>query len=351
MNILEKYNIDIEKVIKKLPWKNWGSHFNVWQVISSKKWNQLQVVCPFHADSSPSMWISKEKNAYNCFVCSMRVWESKVIDKEKSIWKWTFIQLLRVFYEQVLNKNITDLELADLLEVSNNDKRFFLSDLKNAKQTYHVEWQKKEIVEKEPDEIHYKYSLLKDEDKGNLTYLKSRLEKYKDITSERFNETINHFLLKTQANWSIIIPIIKSWYLIWLYVRQIEDWFWKYYNLKPFKKTNVIFNWDFVENYQNILLVEGPLNAIRLWSLWYENVVSLFWSKPYKEQIELLNTKKNIYVWFDQDMWGKNWVEELQKNLWKGVNLYSLDGEWKKDAFDYSKEEIQSLFKWFKQIK
>lgn len=352
MNILEKYNIDIEAIIKKLPWKNWGNYFSNSQIISSKKWTQLQITCPFHADSSPSMWINKEKNAYNCFVCSNRVWESKIISKEKSIWRGTFIQLIRVFYEQVLWKEISDIEIANLFEINEKDKRSFLLDLKQLnKKTLQQTWEKREEKKYKEKEKHYKYSILHELDKWNISYLKSRLLKFNDITEERFKQTQEHFLLKTLEDGSIVIPIIKNWYLVWIYVRRNWNGMGKYYNLKTFKKTNIIYNWDFVSDYKDILLVEGPLNAIRLWSLWFENVVSLFWATSYKGQIELLNTKQNIYIWFDNDEGGNNGVKDILLKLNKWINIYSLQSDWKKDVYDYSREEILTLFKQFRKIK
>lgn len=350
MNILEKYNLDLETIIKKFPWKNWGTHFSSSQIVSTSKWNQLQVVCPFHSDKSPSMGISKERNAYNCFVCSNRVWESKVIEKEKSIWRGTFIQLIKVFYEQVLWREISNVEIAELCEIREDEKRFFLSDLKQLKNTAR-EWQLQQVrVYEEEKEEHYKYSFLREVDAKKTGYLRGRLLKYNDISEEQYNDTVNHFLLKTLEDESIVIPIIKDWFLTGVYVRRNGEWTWKYYNLKSFKKTNVIYNWDFVNEYDDILLVEGPLNAIRLWALWFKNVVSLFSALPYKGQVDLLNTKKNIYVWFDQDEAGVNGIKKLSDELDKKVNLYSLAVEWKKDVYDYSKDEVINLFKQFKKI-
>lgn len=345
MNILEKFDINIEKIIKWLKDKNWNPFLEKKDIIVTKRWHQLQIKCPFHKDNSPSMWINKDKNVYNCFVCWPRYGESKVLDKNKSIWKWTFLQFLKVYYEQVLDKFLSDEELSKVCEIKENEKQEFLKLIHENKDVSNFKKEKWEEKEKK-----LKFSIL-DEYKGDSSFLDWRLLQYNDISIERLEEVKEFFLLKSLDDWTIVIPIIKDWNLVWLYWRRNQsDWKAKYYNIESFKKTNIIYNWDETINNKSILLVEGPLNAIRLWSLGYQNVVSFFWALPYKEQIDLLKEKEKIFVWFDDDEAGNIWRKELRKWLPNTVEVFELKTEWKKDAFDFSKDEIKDLFTKFKKI-
>jgi len=348
-SILKKYNINVLEVLKSLRNIDHWFFFNHKDIIESKKWIQYQVRCPFHDDGSPSMWINTEYNSYNCFVCRERVWESKYLSKDKSIWHWNFIQFLKVFYEFILKKEVTSKEIADLVKIRSEERNKFISEIER-KQSFTWRTIKKYIKAKEENNL--RYTLL-DDIKYNWKedYLKSRLLKYNDISNKDYEETKKHFLLHFLEDWSIIFPVIKNYKFIWIYWRKNQkETSWKYFNLISFKKTNIIYNWDFVRENETILLVEGPLNAIRLWSLWYKNVVSFFWAIPYRSQLELLKEKMKIFIWFDNDKSWQEWIKKIREELDQVVEIYNLKSNEKKDSFDYSKEEIKKLFSNFKRI-
>lgn len=356
MNHIEKYNIDVFKVLTHLPGLKTRVFYPPSSVVVSKKWKQYQVVCPFHEDKKPSLWINLEKNAYNCFVCSHRVWESKVIPKTKSIWKWTFIQFVKVFYEQVLWKEVSNLELLDLFEVKEEQQKEFLKDMSYYNSTNTWSSTKSYVKKETTLEQNLPYNILEKYYGKNDTYLKSRLLWKNDITEQQYKDTLEHFLLWTTEKWDIVIPIIQNYKLYGTYVRRNVEkwkevfWEWKYFIIETFKKTNKIFNWDFVSKYDSIILVEGPLNAIRLWSLWYKNVVSSFWALLNPEQLEQLKTKKNILVWYDSDTAGDQGIQDLLQIKWD-VKIYKASTEWKTDAYDYTKKEIEEILKQIKKIK
>lgn len=347
MNFLERYNISVLEALNKLPDSTWSQFYTRERI----RWSnpQIQLVCPFHNDNTPSLWMNTEMMAYNCFVCSQRGKEnSKVLKDSQSIWHWNIIQFFRLYFEQKLNYIISNEELAILFWVDEKLKNKFISELSRFDKWEVIEGLTPSTLQvlenkKNQEEILYPYTYLKKYKDNNDTYLRERLFCQNDITEEQFLKTKEHFLLGTTKTGDIVIPITQNWNLYWTYVRSAtQDKKWKYYMLEAFKKSDKLFHIDFVSKYDTIILVEWPLNAIRLWSLWYKNVVSWFWAVFLYHQIKKLKNKR-IILWFDNDYSWQEWEKILRE---KKINIvWKIQTEWKYDAFDFNKQQIDYLIK------
>ena len=247
-----------------------------------------------------------------------------------------------MFFLKILNKNLSDTELIELLEISKEKKDNFLKELKEKKDNFKVSkefnnnFQKEETLNKLEIDILTKYK-----DNENL-YFYERINKFNDFTIEEINKAIDFYNLGWDKEKEILtIPIFQNWYLIWIYGRyKIPFNNFRYLSLEKFPKSKVVFNLDEVENFNEVILVEGPLNAIKLWMLWYKNVISLFWAWIYKNQIEQIKKFEKITVWFDKDESWTNWIKEI-KNKMKWSKIIELQTE--KDALELSKVEINNL--------
>ena len=341
--LLEKFNIDIEKVLFKLKNSNWQQLFSSQNINKTKGWTQFNVVCPFHDDKSPSLWINSDLNIYNCFVCTGRVWELKYIPKNKSLWKWTFItQFLKVFFEIRHQKQINIEEIADICEIKEKDRNLFYSWLKEKKGiSSHKDIKKVGFIEDKKIRIEE----LKKYINNDSSYIYDRINKFKDLSDKRIKETIIFFYLGyDKVNLSITIPIFQDYYLKGIYWRKVIKTTGKYINIEVFRKTEIIYNYDEINKNKPVILVEGPLNAVRLWALGYTNVISLFWANIYNKQIEKLQEIKELIVWFDSDFAGQEWQKKIKEVMkWKKISFIKTEG--KKDVYDFSKQEITELFK------
>ena len=358
MNIFEKYNIDIKKLLLNLKDENWNAFFSKKDIFFAWK-EQVQIKCPFHNDKSPSLGINLNRNFFNCFVCTDNKWKLKPNWKEEFLGKWSFLShFFKLFYHEHQNKEFDQKELFKICNIKKEEEEEeFLKELFKWKKNYIKNWNNKN------NKSNYKKTLCKleiselNKYKNNLTYIKKRLNKFNDLTKERIDLTLNNFNIWYDSSKNILaIPVFQDWYLRWIYGRRKIEYNWlRYTNIESFPKTDIIYNYDSVieKKYDTVILVEGPLNAIRLWALGYDNVISLFWAKAYDEQIKKLNIFKNIYVWFDNDEAWINWLKWIIKKTSKNVNIFStFDENWNskkvKDAYDLDKKEIKNLFWNFK---
>lgn len=340
MNILEKFEIDWEKVLRSLRKPNGSLFFGPKDIIVRKQGREVSVKCPFHDDKSPSLGISFEKNAYNCFVCKERIGESKFIQSNESIGKGTFIpHFLKNFFGEIYWRHTSPEEIAEVCQISQDKKTLFYSWIreKKAKGTYKNKISPQEIIK-------YPLNILTEFSNWDYSYIKNRLTSQGDISEERFIETIRFFFIWVcQKTGDVTIPIFQEGYLKGVYARARDEKRTKYYSVKAFKRTSLIFNIDDIpQDCDEVILVEGPLNTIRLWSLGYENVISLFWASPYLEQLEKLKRFRKIKVWFDGDKAGDEGRKVLSNKL-PTIQLSFIRTPEKKDAYDYNKQEIDSL--------
>ena len=353
MNIFEKYNLNVKNILLKLTDENWNQFFQKNKILTFEKNIQYQIKCPFHRDKSPSLGINTNYNTFNCFVCTDKRWTFCKWWKEENLGKWPFIyHFLKLFYNKYKNKELTNKELIELCWIKKEQEKEFLLEVLNWRKSFSknkTKYKKTEALKKiEISELN--------QYKNSLSYITNRLSLKKDVEKVRINKTLEHFYIWYDKNKKILsIPIFQDWYLRWIYWRRkIPFEGTRYTNITSFPKTSIIYNYDeVIEKYEDVILVEGPLNAIRLWSLWYENVISLFWAKAFNEQIIKLNKFKNIYLWFDNDEAWHNWIKGIRKNINSKTNLFYVfdnDKTKVKDAYDLNKNEINELFQKFKNL-
>lgn len=85
---------------------------------------------------------------------------------------------------------------------------------------------------------------------------------------------------------------------------------------KGVRKREVLFGFDECEDDKVVIVVESPLDVVRMWSAGYTNVVATYGSKVSEEQVRLLVNRFEVIVWaFDNDESGWSTTKELVKDL------------------------------------
>ncbi|MBQ7031645.1 MAG: DNA primase [Bacilli bacterium] len=286
-------------------------------------------VCPFHDDHSPSMSVSKERQLFKCFVCNKG---GNVFTFVKEYENISYIEAVKKVADKV------GIPL-DFVPTTQKDSKFkleyeimdfttkILQNNLNSKEGVKA----KEYLEQRniTDEIikDFKIGLTL----NDSTYL------YNVLTKKGYDiNKLDELGLITKDGITgydkfvnrIMIPICNLDGSVVGYTGRIfnnEDSA-KYINTKEtsiYKKGNILFNYHNAKNYireaKCAILVEGNMDAIRMYSSGVRNVLALMGTAMTKEQVNILKKLRvPIILMLDNDNAGElatvNIGNELVKN-------------------------------------
>jgi DNA primase len=120
--------------------------------------------------------------------------------------------------------------------------------------------------------------------------------------------------------------------------------FHKWHHKMDFDKGFVLFNYDRAREYiretKEVILAEGPWDAIRLWSYGIQNVVAVMGSALTPEQLQLaVSSTMKVYVMLDSDGAGQVGSRRICEQLKPYVDVYTLDLPTNKDPDNLTFEE------------
>ena len=273
-------------------------------------------VCPFHEDHSPSMSVSEEKQIYKCFSCGAT---GNV---------FTFVEnFLNVSFGEAVSI------IADKVGISIKHSTGMKKDAK-----YQKEYDIMELV------LHfYQNNLYSKEGEKAIFYLKERGLLEEAIKDFEIGLSLDKSLLSTllsKPKYSVtflqelglvhirgedVVDVFQNRIMFPIhdleghvigftarcYLRDITP---KYLNTKEtyiFKKGNILFNYhrakESVRLQKYLVVVEGNMDAIRLYATGLKNVVALMGTSLTKEQIEALKKMRTkIILMLDNDSAGEN---------------------------------------------
>ena len=286
-------------------------------------------VCPFHDDHSPSMSVSKERQLFKCFVCNKG---GNVFTFVKDYENINYIEAVKKVADKVgipldfeYKRNI-DNKYKKEYEIMEFATKIFQNNL-NSKEGLKA---KEYLIERNiTDNIikDFKIGLSLNEN----TYL------YNVLIKKGYDlNTLDNLGLITKDGIKgydkfvnrIMIPICNLEGSVVGYTGRIynsEDSA-KYINTKEtiiYKKGNILFNYHNAKNYirenKSAILVEGNMDAIRMYSEGIKNVIALMGTAITKEQIEIIKKLRvPIILMLDNDNAGElatiNIGLELVKN-------------------------------------
>ena len=272
-------------------------------------------VCPFHQDHSPSMSVSKEKQMYKCFSCGAAGNVFTFVSNYENI---SFIEAV--------------VKVAGILGISVGDYT-----TTKPKEKYELEYNAMDLA------LKFYQNTLSTKDGGTAReYLLKRglneeMQKVFDIGLSTTSDKLYPFLkqkgmdekfildlgLITQEEGSIkdtfkdriLFPIHDAKGHVVGFTGRVYkgDYKPKYLNSKEnhiFKKGNILFNYhrarDAIRTKKEVVIVEGNMDAIRMYVSGIKNTIALMGVSLTKEQIDLIrNLHATVILMLDNDEAGR----------------------------------------------
>lgn len=329
------------------------------EIISSylpliKKGKNYFGVCPFHDDNNPSMSVSPDKQIYKCFSCGA---SGNVFNFVMDYERVDFRESLNILAKKAgISLNNT--------YVKNNDKYEKFYDIYSLTEKYYQNNLNTQAGLEAKEYLHnrginnelikvFKIGLALKDNYGLTNLLIKKNYNIKDLDLIGLaNQDKDLFINR------IMFPLFNTSGLSVgfsgrIYNMKSDS---KYVNTKEtpiFKKGELLYNYhnakEEARRAKSLIIVEGFMDVIRLFSIGIKNVVALMGTSLTKEQIILIKrTSNNIYISLDGDGPGQKATYTVGKQLEDeglNINIICLKENLDPDEFilKYGKNEYQSL--------
>lgn len=303
-------------------------------------------ICPFHEDHSPSMSISEEKQIYKCFSCGAAGNVFTFVQNYENITFLEAVELIAAKNGINLSTKITSKQnnqFTKYYEIMEISEKFYHNNLKteagkNALTYLNKRGLSKAIIDefniglslKEKDLL---YQILKSKQYSDNDIKKVGVVNFENNIYDNFN---NRIMFPLQDMNGKTIGFSGRIY--------DESEGAKYLNTREtvlFRKGEILFNYHRAKSSayinKSVIIVEGYMDAIRLYANGIKNVVACMGTSLTKEQINLLKKlKSKIILCLDNDEPGQKAIYEIGKILENNnfeVEVIKLSGA--KDPDEY----------------
>ena len=279
-----------------------------------KKGKDYKCVCPFHDDHSPSMSISEEKQIYKCFSCGAAGNVFTFVQNYENV---SFIEAVKIVADKIghhLSKDISyhneNVSYQDEKKIMELTESFYQNNLITKEGIIAKKYLKeRHITDEIINEFGIGLALDKNDSLANLLTAKgydiTKLEKMGlvningDKVYDVFQGRITFPLHDSKAN---LIGFSSRIY------RNEKD-IAKYINTKEtylYTKGNNLFNYFRASKEaklkKQLIIVEGQMDAIRVYSSGIKNVVALMGTALTKKQIDLIKQLRcSVILCLDSD--------------------------------------------------
>lgn len=312
-------------------------------------------VCPFHDDTNPSMSVSSDKQIYKCFSCgaSGNVFNF-VMDYEKVDFKEAV---------SILAKRAgISLGSSALFKRSNKFDRYYemyevalklyQNNINSAFGEAAINYLNERGISKELIK-EFKIGLSLNKDSLSMVLINKG---YTNAEIERFG--LGSGVHDLYIN-RIMFPLFDTnnrpvGFSGRIYNNSNNS---KYINTKEtpiFIKGDLLYNYynckEYVRHEKKLIIVEGFMDVIRLYSIGIRNVVALMGTSLTKNQISLIKrVTSNVYLCLDGDSAGRsamNSIGEVLASSDFSVSVINLDGGYDPDEFilKYGENRFRSLY-------
>ena len=272
-------------------------------------------VCPFHQDHSPSMSVSKEKQMFKCFSCGAAGNVFKFVSDYENI---SFIEAVAKVASKVgIPLTITgDYKPKEKFQkeydVMNLTTLFFQNNLNTSLGTKAKEYLSQRGLNEEMVKV---FDIGLALDKNTLyQFLNKKKIAPEDMVSLGLVNQSGLTYHDVFVN-RIIFPIHDaSGHVVGFTGRVYDgDYTPKYLNSKEtsiFRKGNILFNYhrarDAIRTQKKVIMVEGNMDAIRMYVSGLQNTIALMGTSLTTEQVVLLQKLRvPVLLMFDNDEAGK----------------------------------------------
>ena len=272
-------------------------------------------VCPFHDDHSPSMSVSSEKQIYKCFSCGAAGNVFTFVQDYEHI---TFIESVKLVAEKI-GYNIVIEETKKTEKNDDSYKAMQLAEMfykNNLNTSFGLKakayLEERKINDTIINEFNIGLSLSEKKSLYNLLEKKG----YSSITLKKIGlvnidgaDVYDSFVNR------IIFPIHNLEGQVVGFTGRIYNGesVAKYFNSKEseiFKKGQILFNYhrakDFIKEKHEVIIVEGNMDAIRMYSYGFKNTVALMGTNLTKDHIDILKKlRSKVILLLDNDEAGE----------------------------------------------
>lgn len=274
-------------------------------------------VCPFHEDHSPSMSVSEEKGIYKCFSCGAA---GNVFTFVKEYENIGFIEAVKTVadicgltFKGSIKQAPKNKSYQTEYEIMNLSLKYYQNNLNS---------ESGKAAKLYLEERHLDSDAIKDFDIGLALDKEHSLHQILINKKYPIETLVNiglinrngEYLTDTFSN-RIIFPIHDLegnpvGFTGRIYTKSDQP---KYLNSKEsniFKKGQILFNYHrakkFIKIEKEVIIVEGNMDAIRLYSSGIKNVVALMGTSLTKEQVQIIkNMRAKVILMFDNDEAGE----------------------------------------------
>lgn len=293
------------------------SNANIVDIISSYvpltlKGKNYFGVCPFHEDHSPSMSVSASKQIYKCFSCGAA---GNVFTFVKDYENISFIESVRVVAQKIgYNINIAESKM----KPQKYEKEYEAMDI--ALKFYQNYLNTKE-GEKAREYLHNRGlsdDIIKSFDLGLSSYAKDSLASLllkkgfeKNLLKDIGLINIEGAHIYDSFNNRIIFPIhdLEGHPIAFtgrIYGQEKNSKYFNSRESKIFKKGQIFYNYhraiDFIKQKREVIIVEGNMDAIRMYSAGLKNTIALMGTALTKEQRQIIKKMRSkVILMLDND--------------------------------------------------
>lgn len=313
-------------------------------------------VCPFHDDHSPSMSVSLDKQIYKCFVCGAT---GNVFTFVQNYLGVSFLEAVKIVADKIGEKFIVheraeDKKFSKYYDIMNLATLFYENNLrtplgKEAREYLHNRGLNDEIIK----DFSIGLALPNNDMLLNLLSKKNISKKDMEDLGLIANGDNNAYDLFRNR---IIFPLKSP-------TGKVNGFSGRIFNSKSnskyinTKETNIFKKRENLYNYhlaapaarieKEIIICEGFMDAIRIYSIGIHNVVATMGTALAKEQVELLKKlNAKVIITMDNDKAGEMATISLGQELLKenmDIGVVRLTG--KKDPDEYILEYGEKAFR------
>lgn len=285
-------------------------------------------VCPFHDDHSPSMSVSREKQIYRCFTCGA---SGNVLTFVMNYENIGFVDALKKLGDKVgihldIKSNQKSSKYSEFYDIYKLSTNFYKNNLNSPLGEKAREYLKSRKITEDMIKT-FDIGLSLNDSLSKMLVKKYDSKKLIDIgLSHEFNGKIVDLFLNR-----IMFPIKDLYGNVVAYSgRKFDDSDApKYINTKEtiiFKKGNILYNYfsalEEIRRKKEIIICEGFMEVIRLYSIGIKNVVALMGTSFTNDQLEVIKKLNvNVVLNLDNDDPGKLAAFQIGETLSKnGIN-------------------------------